>query len=801
MLVNEYKIIKKSGLFDKSFYLRTYADVRKADIDPIKHYIKYGWREGRNPSQIFDTNAYIEQNSNVVEQDICPLTHMILKKKIKRKQELVTLLKNLLSKPKKLIKQLNRHNINKLVYHIKKGNFSLINEKIIFYTASNPKKMDLDLIETNQQFEVLEFARVENPLVSIVIPVYNQFEFTYKCLKSILDNTHDVEYEIIIADDVSNDETINIKNYIDNITVVHNEKNLGFLLNCNNAAKYAKGKYIHFLNNDTQVQKAWLSSLVTLIASNEKIGMVGSKLVYPDGRQQEAGGIIWNDASGWNYGRLDDPTKPEYNYVKEVDYISGASILIKTDLWKEIGGFDERYIPAYYEDSDLAFEVRKHGYKVMFQPQSIVVHFEGISNGTDLGSGIKKYQVVNNQKFLEKWKDTLTLSHKSNAQDVFLSRDKSINKKHLLFVDHYLPHYDQDAGSKATFQYLQMFVDMGYHVHFIGDNFWHYPETPYLEKLTQMGIEVLYGNWYAQNWQSWFKDNGKYFEYVILSRPHIAVKYIDIIKEFSDAKIIYFGHDLHFLREKREYELKKEIKLLENSQNWEKEELSLMRKSDVSYYFSNIEKDVIQEVDKSIKVDVVPLYIFNEYKTIHYSSRNRQDIMFVGGFAHSPNIDAVLWFIEKVFPKIKNQIPDIKFYIIGSKVPKEIKNLSSDSIIVTGFISDSELEDFYSRSKLVVAPLRYGAGVKGKIIDALYYGMPIVTTTIGSEGIQNANNIMKIADDASAFADNVIELYNNEERLKYFSDLAQDACQKYFSINYAKSQINNFFAQSGIKND
>ena len=176
MFTNEYKIIKKSGLFDKSFYLRAYADARKADIDPIKHYIKYGWREGRNPSQIFDTNAYIEQNSNVVEQDICPLTHMILKKKIKRKQELVTLLKNLLSKPKKLIKQLNRHNINKLVYHIKKGNFSLINEKIIFYTASNPKKMDLDLIETNQQFEVLEFARVENPLVSIVIPVYNQLD-------------------------------------------------------------------------------------------------------------------------------------------------------------------------------------------------------------------------------------------------------------------------------------------------------------------------------------------------------------------------------------------------------------------------------------------------------------------------------------------------------------------------------------------------------------------------------------------------------------------------------------------------
>ena len=125
-----------------------------------------------------------------------------------------------------------------------------------------------------------------------------------------------------------------------------------------------------FLNNDTQVQPDWLSSLVDLIESDETIGMVGSKLVYPDGRLQEAGGIIWNNASGWNYGHLDDPMKPEYNYVKEVDYISGASLMIRKSLWESIGGFDERYVPAYYEDADLAFEVRKHGYKVVYQPKS-----------------------------------------------------------------------------------------------------------------------------------------------------------------------------------------------------------------------------------------------------------------------------------------------------------------------------------------------------------------------------------------------------------------------------------------------
>ena len=159
--------------------------------------------------------------------------------------------------------------------------------------------------------------------------------------------------------------------------------------------------------------------------------------------------------------------------------------------------------------------------------------------------------MINGKKNLDK-------SNFHNAQDVFLARDRSSKKKHLLFVDHYLPHYDQDAGSKATLQYLKIFVKNNIQVHFIGDNFYDYPDTPYLETLTQMGIEVLYGNWYANHWQEWINENGHYFDYVILSRPHIAEKYIDIVRESSDAKIIYFGHDLHFLRERREYEIKED---------------------------------------------------------------------------------------------------------------------------------------------------------------------------------------------------------------------------------------------------
>jgi len=639
------------------------------------------------------------------------------------------------------------------------------------------------LVADTTDKEILNFPIVHTPLVSIVIPVYNQFDFTYKCLKSILENTDTVAYEIIIADDVSSDETLNLAAYVKNITIVRNKKNLGFLLNCNHAAKFAKGSYIHFLNNDTQVQKEWLSSLVTLIESNEKIGMVGSKLVYPDGRLQEAGGIIWKDASGWNYGRLDDPMKPEYNYVKEVDYISGASIMIRKSLWEEIGGFDRRYVPAYYEDADLAFEVRKRKYQVMYEPKSVVVHFEGISNGIDTQSGIKHYQVKNHEKFLMKWKDILDQEHFDNAEKVFLARDRSFKYKKLLFIDHYVPLYDQDAGSKAVFHYLEEFRKQNIMTTFIGDNFYHYPDTDYVTGLQQMGIEVLYGTFYANNWQLWIKEYGHYFDYIILSRPHITKKYIDILLENTQAKLIYFGVDLHYLRCTREYASTESITAQKDSMMWKDLEFDIMRKVNMSCFYSYVEVETIQKEDPSIKVKNIPLYIYDVFPPRHYDHHKRNHIFFVGGFSHTPNIDGVLWFIKDIMPLIRQKNLDIKLYIIGSQVPQNIIELSSlyDDIIIVGRVSDEELEKYYDTCRMSVAPLRFGAGIKGKVVESLYHGIPIVTTSIGAEGLLNVENSLCIADDAESFADHIIELYTNEEKAKTIAEQAWVFCKEHFS--------------------
>lgn len=666
------------------------------------------------------------------------------------------------------------------------------------YTTQEGKNLiegDMKIGEAYRIYGKLRFNKEERPLVSVIIPVYNQVHYTYACLASILEHTKDVAYEILLADDVSTDATAEFGKFAENVTICRNETNQGFLRNCNQAAKAARGKYLMFLNNDTQVTQGWLSSLVTLIESDSGIGMVGSKLVYPDGRLQEAGGILWSDGSGWNYGRMEDPEKPEYNYVKDVDYISGAAILLSNRLWKQIGGFDERFAPAYCEDSDLAFEVRKAGFRVVYQPLSKVIHFEGVSNGTDVGgSGLKRYQVENSHKLREKWAEEFRgQSENDGNPDPFRARERSRDKDILLVIDHYVPTYDRDAGSKTTFQYLNMFLEKGYVVKFLGDNFLH--EEPYSTALQQLGIEILYGQDYQTGIWNWLKDHGKDIKAVYLNRPHIAAKYMDFLRKHTDIKVIYYGHDLHFLREGREYELTGDPKKRELSEYWKSVEMRLMRNADVSYYPSYVERDAIRELEPSLRVKAIIAYVFDKFLTnIPEDFERREGLLFVGGFAHPPNADGVLWFAREIFPLIRQRLA-VNFYIVGSKVTEEIQALEQpgSGIVVKGFVSDEELSKLYANCRLVLVPLRYGAGVKGKVIEALYNGVAVVTTSIGAEGIEGAQGAMEIADQPEDFAEAVVGLYGNPQRCAQMSRAAQDYVQEHHSIEAAWNVVGEDF--------
>ncbi len=647
---------------------------------------------------------------------------------------------------------------------------------------------DLDETEPIETYTKLVFPKVKEPVVSVVIPVYNQFGYTYNCLKAVLAHSGGTEYEIIVADDHSTDHVAELEKIVDGITIIHNSENLNFLLNCNNAAKQVRGKYILFLNNDTQVQPGWLRPMVRLLEEDNRVGMVGAKLIYPEGILQEAGGILWKDGSAWNYGHMKNPSDPEFCYVKEADYVSGAAIIIRADLWKQIGGFDTSFVPAYYEDTDLAFEVRKRGYKVLFQPASIVVHFEGVSNGTDTSTGLKKYQVTNQNKFFEKWKAVLEKEHFENGTNVYLAKDRGQKRKQILVVDHYVPNFDKDAGGRCTFMYLKMFLKMGLKVTFIGDN---YAKTePYASILNQMGIEILYGDYYYLHWQEWLKDNARYFDYVYLQRPYISIKYIDLVKEYGKGKIFYFAHDLHHIRMYRDYLISGNEEALKESERWKKMEMELFEKADVGHVVGSYEQKVMQDAFPEKPIRNIPLYIYNDIaRRIEKDFSKRKDILFVGGFSHTPNVDAVLWFGKNVFPQIVEKCPDVVWHIVGSNAPDEVKELIGEHVVLEGFLTDEELGEFYRKSRMVVVPLRYGAGVKGKIVEAAYYQIPVVTTSIGGEGLDESVGSFVVEDGAGRMASLIAELYMDYERLGKMSDAGETLIRKYFTTEAAEQVL------------
>ena len=250
------------------------------------------------------------------------------------------------------------------------------------------------------------------PTASIIIPAYNQALYTERCLEQ-LGKTLPKNFsgEVVIVDDASSDETpALLDRWSDQdfqIQVLRNPKNSGFVASCNRGAAAANGDVLVFLNNDTLPQPGWLQPLLKTLRDEPAAGAVSGKLLYPDGRLQEAGGVVFSDGSAWNFGRNEPAGAPLFNFLREVDYGSGALLATWRDLFTDLGGFDTRFEPAYYEDTDYCFAVRSKGYRVYYQPASVVIHVEGASAGTDVNTGMKRYQEVNRIKFVEKWRVAL----------------------------------------------------------------------------------------------------------------------------------------------------------------------------------------------------------------------------------------------------------------------------------------------------------------------------------------------------------------------------------------------------------
>lgn len=599
------------------------------------------------------------------------------------------------------------------------------------------------------------FPTAEEPEASIVICVHDRWELTAGCLRSIAADVPAVSYEVIVVDDASADETEAQLRRARGLRAIRLNRNVGFVDAVNAGLQCARGRFVVLLNNDTIVQAGWLDALVDVASEDPEVGVVGAKLVYPDGRLQEAGGVIWNDGSGLNFGRGHDPNHPLFTFRRDVDYCSGACLLVRRELLARVGGLDPRFRPAYYEDTDLCFAARKHDYRVVYQPDAVVCHVEGASHGTELSSGVKRYQDVHQATFRQKWTAELSLQRAKDAGSARLASWRT-ERGRILVIDHTMPRPDHDSGSRRIVELMMLLRDRGMGVTFVPQDSERRP--PYDHALESQGIEVLRG---PADLDQYLKEVRQDLRMALCCRPTVAwANYLMLRAVAPETTLVYDTVDLHFLRERRRAAVERTVEAKQSASYHRDVEVTLSRLFDATWVVSEADAATLLTESPDTRVFVVP--------NVHRDQppgpgfERREGLLFVGSHPHPANKDAATRLVREILPLVHAELPDVTLHLAGDDPDHEMRALASDKVRALGWVAD--LEPLYRQARLFVAPLRLGAGMKGKVGESVAYGLPVVTTPLGAEGMRlvNGHDVL-VADDNEDLAQMIVEAYRNPE--------------------------------------
>jgi len=337
----------------------------------------------------------------------------------------------------------------------------------------------------------------------------------------------------------------------------------------------------------------------------------------------------------------------------------------------------------------------------------------------------------------------------------------------VLIVDHSVPQADRDAGSRTMMQIVEVLLAIGSDV-----AFWPMDQSfnpVYTPRLQALGVQVILGTEYQGRLENWMDKNGPSISCVLLSRPHIAAQLLEAVRRNTKAKIAFYGHDIHYLRFREQMKWCPEAKesLAREALMFEELEHRVWRDVDVIFYPSDAETDLVQDWLATNKLQgkavTIPVFGFDDFHDeVTQPLESRAGILFVAGFGHQPNVDGARWFMTEILPLVRKANPRASLALVGSNPTDEMRKWAETQVHIAGFVSDSELRRWYQRSRIAVAPLRFGAGMKGKVVEAMANGLPIVTTTTGRQGLGDAKEFLPAFDEPSEFAAEILNLLDND---------------------------------------
>jgi GT2 family glycosyltransferase/glycosyltransferase involved in cell wall biosynthesis len=593
---------------------------------------------------------------------------------------------------------------------------------------------------------MITFKQHAAPTATVLVIGLREARTLLSCLRSVASTATNIAYEMII---VLNDPTPTLANQIEKevtgATVFSFRANTGFGVAANFGAQRARGQYLLLLNDDCVVSPGWIDALVDTERRRISCGLVGGTLLHPDGSLQEAGSCLWSDGTTSCVG---DGLQPGFmGFERRVDYCSGGCLLVRKDVWDKLGGFDENYYPAYYEDVDFCLRAAEAGSETWYQPHSVVTHTRSSSTNDIL----REYLVQRARKtFRDTWSDRIRRCAPYGAleEGVWKGMGEPIR---VLMIDDIVPDAALGSGYGRMNDVISALVrESDIHVSFFSAN-------ARTDTFPVPGVRLVH------DLEPHLDSPGVDYDAVVISRPHNADRYHDLIAErLPRARLIYDAEALFYKRLESQARLAVDDggaeSLLQAAAEMERLERSLCSFADTIVCVSEDEAEVLRSVT-SVPVRVVAPWVRDARPTVA-DFASRKDAGLIAGWSagpNSPNCDGLLWFAREVLPKVVAAIPGFRLLVTGADPPSNISWLEGPSVHFRGRVRD--LGVFYNDIRVAISPVRYGAGVKIKTVEAVQYGVPVVSTSEGAAGIPAEHRrSVWVADDPALFADALVSI-------------------------------------------